>query len=200
MRTIGNAAPFTRARPGTARWPTPSQWARLRTQVGGRLTKLQSAFARCSNRTYCASLFKNLRNPYYISDTPNVTQTLGWGDAWVSRASVYAVAAASAQNVTAAVNFAREHNLRVAVRGGGHSYQGTSNAPDSLLIWTHPMDQIQMHDAFVPQGCSNGPVHAVSVGAGCIWGRVYDVVTTRGGRYVQGGGCTTVGVAGLVSS
>ena len=27
---------------------------------------------------------------------------------------------------------------------------------------------------------------------------VYDAVTTKGGRYVQGGGCTTVGVAGLV--
>ena len=22
------------------------------------------------------------------------------------------------------------------VKGGGHSYQGTSNAPDSLLVWT----------------------------------------------------------------
>ncbi len=41
-------------------------------------------------------------------------------------------------------------------------------------------------------------VPAVTVGAGCIWGHVYDAVTTRGGRYVQGGGCTTVGVAGLV--
>ncbi|HTA37718.1 MAG TPA: BBE domain-containing protein, partial [Candidatus Acidoferrales bacterium] len=28
----------------------------------------------------------------------------------------------------------------------------------------------------------------------------YDAVTTKGGRYVQGGGCTTVGVAGLVQS
>ncbi|MGH7119242.1 MAG: FAD-binding oxidoreductase [Acetobacteraceae bacterium] len=30
------------------------------------------------------------------------------------------------------------------------------------------------------------------------WMRVYNAVTTRGGRYVQGGGCATVGVAGLV--
>ncbi len=29
---------------------------------------------------------------------------------------------------------------------------------------------------------------------------VYDAVTTRAGRYVQGGGCITVGVAGLVQS
>src|SRR5215831_14761501 len=35
-------------------------------------------------------------------------------------------------------------------------------------------------------------------GAGAIWMDVYDAVTTRAGRYVQGGGCTTVGVAGLV--
>ena len=28
----------------------------------------------------------------------------------------------------------------------------------------------------------------------------YNAVTTKGGRYVQGGGCTTVGVAGLIQS
>jgi FAD/FMN-containing dehydrogenase len=28
----------------------------------------------------------------------------------------------------------------------------------------------------------------------------YDAVTTKAGRYVQGGGCTTVGVAGLIQS
>jgi len=28
----------------------------------------------------------------------------------------------------------------------------------------------------------------------------YDAVTTKGGRYVQGGGCATVGVAGLIQS
>ncbi len=44
------------------------------------------------------------------------------------------------------------------------------------------------------------PQPAVSVGAGTIWLQAYDAVTTRGGRYVQGGGCTTVGVAGLVQS
>jgi hypothetical protein len=40
----------------------------------------------------------------------------------------------------------------------------------------------------------------VSIGAGAIWLHVYDAVTTKAGRYVQGGGCTTVGVAGLIQS
>ncbi|MBV8225715.1 MAG: BBE domain-containing protein, partial [Verrucomicrobia bacterium] len=39
---------------------------------------------------------------------------------------------------------------------------------------------------------------AVSVGAGAIWIHVYNEVTTKRGRYVQGGGCATVGVSGLV--
>ena len=33
---------------------------------------------------------------------------------------------------------------------------------------------------------------AVTVEAGAIWGQVYDAVTTKGGRYVQGGRCMTV--------
>ena len=37
-------------------------------------------------------------------------------------------------DVVAAVNFARENHLRLVVKGGGHSYQGTSNAADELLI------------------------------------------------------------------
>ena len=40
----------------------------------------------------------------------------------------------------------------------------------------------------------------MTVEAGAIWGQVYDAVTTKRGRYVQGGGCLTVGVAGLIQS
>ena len=36
------------------------------------------------------------------------------------------------------------------------------------------------------------------MGAGAIWMHAYGAVTTDAGRYVQGGGCGTVGVAGLV--
>ena len=42
------------------------------------------------------------------------------------------------------------------------------------------------------------PQPAVSIEAGAYWRQAYDAVTTKGGRYVQGGGCMTVGVAGLV--
>src|SRR6185436_13496024 len=60
----------------------------------------------------------------------------------------------------------------------------------------------RLHDAFVGQGCQgrNSPVPAVTAEAGAMWIDLYHAVTTQTGRYVQGGGCTTVGVAGLVQS
>ncbi len=73
-----------------------------------------------------------------------------------------------------------------------------SNAAGSLLVWTRSLDEIVHHEAFTPSGVTTAPVAAVSVGAGCTWGQVYKAVVTERGRYVQGGGCTTVGVAGLI--
>lgn len=63
------------------------------------------------------------------------------------------------------------------------------------------MNRIALHDAFVGQGCHGAsPQPAVTVDAGVMWIDAYDAVTTQAGRYVQGGGCTTVGVAGLIQS
>ncbi|CAM5359404.1 FAD-binding protein [Rhodanobacter lindaniclasticus] len=191
-----------RVRPGDPGWPEPAAWEALRQQVGGRLLKLQSPFAPGATAAARAEALAQIKNPFAIGDDPALTQTSGWLDAWASQPSTYAVAAESTADVVAAVNFAREHHLRLVVKGGGHSYQGTSNAPDSLLVWTRHMHDVALHDAFVGHGCAGSQVAqpAVSIGAGAMWIDAYDAVTTQGGRYVQGGGCTTVGVAGLVQS
>jgi FAD/FMN-containing dehydrogenase len=204
-RGWGAVRPHSRVRPGDPGWPPKASWDRLSRDVGGRLVEVRSPLAACTDApssAACARIFKDLKNPYYLGDEIGLTQSLGWVDAWTSRPSVYAVAARTTADVVAAVNFAREHNLRVVVKGGGHSYQGTSNATDSLLIWTREMNAITVHDAFVGAGCAgrHEPRHAVTVEAGAIWGQVYDAVTTKAGRYVQGGGCLTVGVAGLIQS
>jgi FAD/FMN-containing dehydrogenase len=197
--------PLARVRPGDPGWPSDAQWKQLAQQVGGRLVKVRSPLADCVQApagAACAELFKSVRNPYYLGDEVGLTQTLGWVDAWTSSPSAYAVAARGTADVVAAVQFARRNHLRLVVKGGGHSYQGTSNAPDSLLIWTRKMDEICLHEAFVGQGCEGraSPQRAVSIGAGAVWAQAYDAVTTQAGGYVQGGGCMTVGVAGLVQS
>jgi FAD/FMN-containing dehydrogenase len=197
--------PLRRVRPADAGWPTAAQWNALGKSVEGRLLKLESPFAACTadaSGAACTELFRAWKNPYANGDNPALTQSSGWADAWVSQPSAYAVAATRAEDVAAAVKFARAHRLRLVVKGGGHSYQGTSCAPDSLLVWTRKMNAITLHDSFVPEGCTGrvaaGP--AVSIGAGQIWMHTYEAVCARAGRYVQGGGCGTVGVAGLVQS
>ena len=62
------------------------------------------------------------------------------------------------------------------------------------------MNAISLHDAFAPAGSRAAPVPAVTIEAGAMWVDVYDAVTTKAHRYVQGGGCMTVGVAGLIQS
>ena len=194
-----------RVRPSEPGWPKPNDWQELKDAVGGNLLEVQPLFAGCKDdakSASCLQALQNMRNPFWIADQPAGTETSGWLDAWMSAPSVYAVAARSSGDVATAVNFAREHNLRLVVKGGAHSYQGTSNAADSLLIWTRKMNKVTLHDAFVGKGCEGKtkPVPAVSAEAGAVWIDLYQAVTTEGGRYVQGGGCTTVGVAGLIQS
>ena len=184
-------APFARVRPNDTRWPSAAAWKELGSALKGELIQPKPL-----------PLDGPLQNPFYIGDQVSGTQVSGWLDAWSPAPSAYAVAALTSADVAAAVSFAREHDLRLVVKGGAHSYQGTSSAPDSLLVWTRAMNAIALHEAFVPLDCEGhvAPMQAVSVGAGCTWVDVYDAVTTQAGRYVQGGGCTTVGVAGLVQS
>jgi len=192
-----------RVRPSDPGWPSADKWKQLDETVGGNLIPVNFPIAALkSDPTSAAAtnLIENVKNPYYIGEQPGLTESFGWVDAWATKPSIYAVAARNAGDIAQAVNFARENNLRLAVKGGGHSYQGTSNAPDSLLIWTRHMKDIEMHTSFVPHGCERvvKPQPAVTVGAGTIGKWAYQAVTTEGGKYVQGGGCLTVGLAGLV--
>lgn len=182
--------------------PGRVDWNALRARLGPRLLKVDSPLEGCarSGGKGADTLFAQLKNPYYLGDEPALTQTLGWIDGWTSQASEYAVAAESAEDVAAAVTFARKHGIPLVVKGGGHSYFGNSNRAGSLLIWTRRMRSVTLHDEFVPAGAlpTTKGVAAVSIGAGATWGDVYNKVAAIGGRYVQGGGCLTVGVAGFI--
>ena len=193
-----------RVRPSDPGWPSASDWETLRQQVEGRLIPVPSPLTPCQQApasAACAARVEELKNPYFLGEQPGGTQTSGWLNGWTSTPSVYAVAAQRTEDVVAAVNFARKNNLRLVVKGGGHSYQGTSSAADSLLIWTRAMDGVTLHQGFVPEGgTGTKPRPAVTVEAGARWLPTYNAVTTQAGRYVQGGGCATVGVAGLIQS
>jgi FAD/FMN-containing dehydrogenase len=192
-----------RVRPGDPAWPTAEDWAALKRAVNGRLISVPDPLGACkadARSSACAAELPILSNPFFIQDQPGGTETTGWVDAWETSLSVFAVVPRTAADVAAAVSFAREKNLRLVIKGGAHSYLGQSNAADSLLIWTRHLDKIMVHDAFVPEGSAAAPVPAVSVGAGARFLQLYTAVTTKGGRFVQGGGATSVGVGGHIQT
>lgn len=93
---------------------------------------------------------------------------------------------ADAADVVAAVDFAREHGLRVAVRGGGHNGPGLASVDDGLMI-----------DMSAMKGNRVDPSNAtVRVEPGCTSGDV-DHATHAFGLAVPFGIVSTTGVAGL---
>ncbi len=93
---------------------------------------------------------------------------------------------ASVDDVKAAIEFARIHELRVAVRGGGHSAAGHGTCDDGLVIDLSPMRAVQVD-----------PVERIAVvQPGLNWGDL-DRATQTYGLAVTGGIVSETGVAGL---
>ena len=191
-------APTRPASPG--RLPGRAEWDSLREQVGGRLIEVESPLGPCqadATSDACSTVLENLKNPFWIEEQPGASQTTGWLGAWQNQVSPYAVAAESAEDIAAAVNFVRDKGIRLVVKGTGHDYLGRSNAADSLLVWTHNMRAATFHPEFRPAGVGDDrpPTPALSVEAGTRWLEAYQEATANG-VYVQGGGCTSVGACG----
>ncbi|MEO1103082.1 MAG: FAD-binding protein [Pseudomonadota bacterium] len=180
-------------------WPSADKWDALRRAVGGRLIEPKSPLAPClggADDAACASRIDAMQNPFFIQDEPGAQQTNGWLNAWTAEVSPYAVAAETTGDIVAAVNFARENGVKLVVKGCGHDYLGRNCAADSLLVWTHKMRDTAFDEAFRITGDPDAEaVPALTAGAGTRWLEAYQLAAANK-HYVQGGGCTTVGVAG----
>ena len=89
-------------------------------------------------------------------------------------------------DVIHAVNFARENNLLVAVRGGGHNAGGLGICDDGLVIDLSGIKFVLV----------NTNDNTVKVGGGNVWGEV-DHATHAFGLAVPAGIVSTTGVGGL---
>ncbi|PYK39484.1 MAG: oxidoreductase [Verrucomicrobia bacterium] len=89
-------------------------------------------------------------------------------------------------DVIRSVNFARENNLLLAIRGGGHNAGGLGICDDGLVIDLGLMKYSRVDPA----------ARTVTVGGGCTWGDV-DHATHVFGLATPSGIISTTGVGGL---
>jgi len=84
------------------------------------------------------------------------------------------------------VGFARDHDLLVAIRGGGHNGAGLGTCNDGVVIDLSPLNEVEVD----PEG------RTARVGGGCTWGEV-DTATNAHGLATPSGIISTTGVGGL---
>ena len=119
----------------------------------------------------------------------------GYGAAGHLYNSVYAQQAAaiaqcrSPSDVQRCLAFARDSEVQVAARSGGHSYAAYSSCP-GLVIDLTDMDTVSVGPT------STGADGLATVGSGTVLIDVYSQLAAQG-RLLPGGSCPTVGIGGL---
>lgn len=90
------------------------------------------------------------------------------------------------EDVVAAVNFAREQELAMAVRGGGHNVAGKATCDGGLVIDLGDMNKVSV----------DAERRVASAQGGVTWGE-FDRETQKHGLATPGGAISSTGIAGL---
>jgi UDP-N-acetylenolpyruvoylglucosamine reductase len=88
--------------------------------------------------------------------------------------------------VTEAVKYARQHNLPIAIKSGGHCMEGFSCNDGGMVINLSALNKIEWIDT-----------NTIKVGPGCTLSNIYDEIIPKG-KILPGGSCAGVGIGGLV--
>ncbi|KAF8156884.1 FAD-binding domain-containing protein [Crassisporium funariophilum] len=204
--------PKCRNIPGNSGFPNAVQWATLNATLSGRLVKVvpfvefcASKAEGCSAQQFFSSVFRD--------EVPGAMNQVNWEQDFDSQppslcepespstcnqgdVPLFGILAETARDIQAGVNFARVHNLRLAVKASGHDYLGRSTAKNSFLISTHKMQDSTFSDNFLVGGKGQGP--AVTLGSGIPLSKMYSLTKAQGKIAVGGTASTVVPAGGYV--
>ncbi|MEV6229530.1 FAD-binding oxidoreductase [Saccharopolyspora shandongensis] len=133
-----------------------------------------------------AQLREQVRGAVIDRDDAGFDQARRVYNAMIDRRPQVVVQCRNAGDVAAAVGYARENGLDLAVRGGGHSVPGFGTCDDGVVIDLAPMRGVRV----VPGS------RTVRAEGGATWGDV-DAATHAFGLATTGGIISSTGVGGL---
>jgi FAD/FMN-containing dehydrogenase len=136
--------------------------------------------------TAIAGLRTGLRGELVQPDDQGYDEVRKVYNGMIDKRPALIVRAADAADVISAVNFARENEMLLAVRGGGHNGAGLGTNDGGLVIDLSPMSGVRVDPAS----------RTVRVEGGATWGEV-DHATHTFGLAVPTGIISSTGVGGL---
>ncbi|KAH8655369.1 FAD binding domain-containing protein [Xylariales sp. PMI_506] len=209
-------------RPGQKCWPTSQEWSQFNASIDGHLYETIPIAAPCyKNSPYYDETACQLVQSYYGDSIPRgehfgQTYWLNWetcrnsgcallesdptttlyGSCSIARLASYYVDVQNTSHISAALQFAKTHNIRISIKNTGHDYYGRSSVPDTLAIWTHNLDTLKFNSNFTANNCpaANGQ-NVGELGAGVTAGDAYRFFNNHS-MDITGGYEQSVGIVG----
>ncbi|KAL5044786.1 hypothetical protein BDW71DRAFT_208913 [Aspergillus fruticulosus] len=217
------AAPSNRTckiTPYDSAWPSASEWSSLNVPIEGTLLRTTPAASSCyagnpfGSSTNCTDVTDHWSYAAYHASWPEsvdysiftnhsclplgvVGCTKERGCA-IGAHPVYVVSATSEEQISTAMRWANDRDIRVIVKGPGHDMSGRSTGAYALSIRTHNLKHFT-HDADWSVTGTNATMNAAILGAGNNWGSAYNSVHAIN-RTLIGGEDATVGLGGLIQN
>jgi FAD/FMN-containing dehydrogenase len=142
--------------------------------------------SRMPDESAIVGLRETLRGTMLLPDDPEYDATRGIWNGMIDRRPSVIVRCHGVADVIAAVNFARDHGLQVAVRGGGHGVAGHAVCDGGMMIDLSNMRAVRVDPT----------ARRARVQGGATWGDV-GCETTAFGLATPGGLISTTGISGL---
>ncbi|KAK3311743.1 hypothetical protein B0H66DRAFT_482832 [Apodospora peruviana] len=212
-KPLADDAPECRAFPGSSDWPTDEEWKQLNVSLGGALLRPIPVASACYkagdfntyNAATCRYLVQQAGRSHFWLDDPLSTLTQ-WpqgatcqpalnpvGNCTRGGSPEYVVNATTVKHIQAAVNFARNKNVRLVIKNTGHDFGGRSMGAGSLSAWVHNLKSFEFIANYTSDVYSG---MAVRIGAGMESWELFNHMGASGNITVVAPGGGTVGAVG----